>query len=139
MRGCSASDATSRRLKPGLACWRAINLFLRLLAGAQPGISAPAGIVEDASSMAHGVLYRLPLRKFARLDSSEGKQYRYLWTDVEDQAGNHLPSVTYRVSSSLGAEGKLGKKYMALIRDAARERRLPQSHIDFREGIEVRG
>ncbi len=102
------------------------------------GISAPANIVEDASSKVHGVLYRLPLRKFARLDNSEGRQYSYLWTDIEDQAGNRLPAVTYRVRRSLGAEGKPGKQYMTLIRDAARERRLPQNHIDFLDAIEVR-
>jgi len=59
-----------------------------------------------------GVLYRLPLRKFARLDNSEDKQYSYLWTDIEDQAGNRLPAVTYRVRRSLGAQGKPGKQYI---------------------------
>lgn len=78
--------------------------------GAQSGISAPANIVEDASSMVHGVLYRLPLREFARLDNSEGRQYSYLRIDIEDQAGNRLPAVTYRVRRSLGAEGKRGKQ-----------------------------
>lgn len=106
--------------------------------GAQPGISAPANMVEDASSTVHGVLYRSPLCKIARLDNSEAKQYRYLWTDIEDQAGDRLPAVTYRVLRSRRAEGKPGKKYMTLIRDAARERRLAKIHIDFLAGIEVR-
>jgi cation transport regulator ChaC len=106
--------------------------------GAKPGISAPANIVKDASSAVHGVLYLLPLRKFARLDNSEGKQYGYLWTDIEDQAGNRLPAVTYQARHSPGAQGKPGKQYMTLIRDAARQRRLPQSYIDFLDSIEVR-
>ncbi|WP_372825074.1 gamma-glutamylcyclotransferase [Polaromonas sp.] len=74
----------------------------------------------------------------ARRDNSEGRLYGYLWIDIGDQAGNRVPAVTYQVRRSLGARGKPRKKYMALIRDAARERRLPQSHIDYLDGIEVR-
>jgi len=44
----------------------------------------------------HGVLYLLPLHKFARLDNSEGKQCGYLWTEVEDDAGQRVPVVRCR-------------------------------------------
>lgn len=106
--------------------------------GAKPGISAPANIVEDADSNVHGVLYLLPRRKFARLDNSEGKQYHYLWTEIVDSVGEKLPAVTYRVADPDAVQGKPGKQYMNLIRRAARERNLPESYIEFLNGIEVR-
>jgi hypothetical protein len=46
--------------------------------GARPGISAPANIANDPGGTVHGVLYLLSLRKFVRLDASEGRQYAYL-------------------------------------------------------------
>jgi cation transport regulator ChaC len=106
--------------------------------GAKSNISAPANIVEDANSVVHGVLYLLPLKKFARLDNSEGKQYTYLWTHIEDNMSNRLSAVTYRVTDPHAPEGKPGKQYMNLIRSAARERGLPQEYIDFLDSIEVR-
>lgn len=65
--------------------------------GGKPGKSAPANIVADSDGTVHGVLYLLPLRKFARLDNREGKQYRYLWNDVIDQKGEQILAVTFRV------------------------------------------
>jgi cation transport regulator ChaC len=106
--------------------------------GAKPGMSAPANIVKDPQSEVHGVLYLLPRRTFARLDNSEGKQYSYLWTEIEDNMGNRLPAVTYLVADTSSPEGKPGKQYMNLIRTAARERGLPQHYIDFLDSIEVR-
>jgi cation transport regulator ChaC len=117
---------------------RGYRLVFTTAGGAKPGVSAPANIVADANSVVYGVLYLLPLRKFARLDNSEGKQYSYLWSDIEDEAGTRLVAITYQVRPSLGTQGKPGKQYMTLIRDAARQRCLPQSYIDFLDSIEVR-
>ncbi len=73
------------------------RLAFSVAGGMQPGVSAPANIVKAPGNTVYGVLYLLPLRKFARLDNSEGKQYGYLWTDVIDNARNHLDAVTYAV------------------------------------------
>lgn len=85
----------------------------------------------------HGVLYRLPLRKFARLDASEGSQYAYLWTAVEDDAGARVPAVTYKMPW-LAPEGRPGRRYFELIRDAARQRGLPADYVAFLDGVETR-
>ena len=85
----------------------------------------------------HGVLYLLPLRKFARLDASEGRQYGYLWTDGEDSSGRRLPLVTYRVLHA-APEGKPGLAYLNLIRDAARQRGLPAEYVAFLDRVEAK-
>lgn len=106
--------------------------------GAKPGMSAPANVVSDPGQAVHGILYLLPLRKFARLDNSEGKQYTYLWTTIEANAGNRVSAITYFVADPHASEGKSGKQYMNLICTAARERNLPKRYIDFLDAIQVR-
>lgn len=114
------------------------RLVFTTAGGAKPGKSAPANIIADPKGNVHGVLYLLPLRKFARLDNSEGKQYTYLHTAVADQAGKRIPAVTFRVRDLNAAEGKPSRRYINLIRRAARERGLPPSYIEFLDNVEER-
>lgn len=113
------------------------RLVFSVAGGMRPGVSAPANIVPAPGGVVYGALYRLPLRKFARLDNSEGKQYGYLWTEIEDLAGNRLSAVTYRVPRD-APEGRPGRAYLNLIREAARQRGLPAEYIAFLDGVEAR-
>jgi gamma-glutamylcyclotransferase (GGCT)/AIG2-like uncharacterized protein YtfP len=103
----------------------------------RPGISAPAHIVAAPGESVYGVLYLLPLRKFARLDASEGRQYDYVWTDMEDANGQRVSAVTYKVPH-VAPEGRPGRQYLNLIREAARQRKLPPAYVDFLDRIEAR-
>lgn len=114
--------------------WR---LVFTVSGGHRPGLSAPANIVQAPGESVFGVLYRLPLRKFARLDNSEGRQYRYLWTEVEDSQGRRIPAVTYQVAVA-AAPGRPSPAYLNLIREAARQRGLPTDYIARLESVEVR-
>lgn len=105
--------------------------------GMRPGISAPANIVEAPGTTVQGVLYLLPLRKFARLDASEGRQYAYLWTVIEDAAGARLPVVTYKMPWP-APEGLPGRRYFELIREAARQRGLPSEYVAFLDTVETK-
>lgn len=113
------------------------RLVFTVAGGMRPGVSAPANIVEAPSETVHGVLYLLPLRKFTRLDNSEGRQYAYLWTEVEDAAGNRLPVVTFRVPDA-AAEGRPGRRYLDLIREAARKHGLPAGYVAMLDRVEPR-
>ena len=70
------------------------RLAFTVAGGMQPGLSAPANIVEAPGETVHGVLYLLPLRKFARLDNSEGKEYTYHWSEAVDASGISRLSLT---------------------------------------------
>jgi len=113
------------------------RLAFTVAGGMRPGASAPANIAEQPEGVVYGVLYRLPLRKFARLDNSEGKQYDYVWTDAEDLAGNRVPVVTYKVPHA-APEGRPGKAYLNIIREAARQRALPADYIAHLDEVEAR-
>ncbi len=113
------------------------RLAFTVAGGRKPGLSAPANIVEAPGETVHGVLYLLPLRKFARLDASEGRQYGHLWAEAEDATGARLPMATFKVPHA-APEGKPGRRYLDLIREAARQRGLPADHIAFLDGIEAR-
>ena len=113
------------------------RLVFSVAGGMKPGVSAPVNIVEAPGQSVWGVLYLLPLRKFARLDNSEGKQYAYLWTEVEDVAGQKVRAVTYKVPHAAG-EGRPGRRYLDLIREAARQRGLPPEYIDTLDRVETR-
>lgn len=113
------------------------RLAFTVAGGMRPGTSAPANIVAAPGDSVYGVLYLLPLRKFARLDASEGRQYHYLWPDIEDTSGRVVSAVTYEVPHA-APEGRPGRQYMNLIREAARQRVLPTEYADFLDHIEVR-
>jgi hypothetical protein len=100
----------------------------------RPGVSAPADIADDPGGAVHGVLYLLPLRKFVRLDASEGRQYAYLWTEVEDAGGNFVPAVTYKVPTAV-PEGQPSLRYLNLLREAARQRGLPDHYVESLEKV----
>lgn len=105
--------------------------------GMRPGLSAPANIVAAPGDSVWGVLYLLPLHKFARLDASEGVQYAYVWPEVQDTAGNRVSAVAYSVPHAV-AEGRPGKAYLNLVREAARQRGLPPDYIAFLDRVEAR-
>jgi len=129
-----------RRIAPAEARigWlRGYSLVFTLAGGMRPGVSAPANIVEAPDATVYGVLYRLPLRQFARLDASEGRQYGYLWTEVEDAGGNRLAAVTYKVPHA-APEGRPGRSYLNTIREAARQRGLSEDYIAFLDRVEAR-
>lgn len=105
--------------------------------GRRPGVSAPANIVDAPGDSVHGVLYRLPARKFARLDASEGVQYGYLWVDVEDDSGNPVAAVTYKLRWP-AEEGQPSRQYLALLQEAARQRGLPGAYIAFLDAVTPR-
>ena len=105
--------------------------------GRYPGVSAPANIVEAPGESVYGVLYLLPPRKFARLDNSEGKQYAYVWADVEDAEGQRIPAVTYKVADAV-PEGQPSRQYLDLLREAARQRGLPADYRAFLDRVEAR-
>lgn len=113
------------------------RLAFTVAGGRRPGTSAPANIVESPGDTVHGVLYLLPLRKFARLDNSEGKQYEYLWTEVEDTEGNIIPAITYKMSQA-ASDGRPSQAYLNLILEAARQRSLPANYISSIESVEAR-
>lgn len=112
------------------------RLCFTVAGGMRSGVSAPANIAEAPGETVHGVLYLLSLRKFARLDASEGRQYAYLWTESEDAAGARLPVVTYKVASA-APEGRPSLRYLKLVREAARHRGLPDHYIQFLDNIEA--
>jgi len=105
--------------------------------GRYPGLSAPANIVEAPGESVYGVLYLLPPRKFARLDNSEGKQYAYVWADVEDAEGQRTPAMTYKVADAV-PEGQPSQQYLNLLREAARQRGLPADYRAFLDRVEAR-
>ena len=113
------------------------RLVFTVAGGMRPGVSAPANIVAAPGGVVYGALYLLPLRKFARLDNSEGKQYDYLRAEAEDLAGNRLPVVTFKVPHA-APEGRPGLGYLNLLREAARQRGLPAEYIAFLDSVEAR-
>ncbi len=112
------------------------RLCFTVAGGRRPGFSAPANIVKDPGSTVHGVLYFLPLRKFVRLDASEGRQYAYLWTETEDVTGAPVPVVTFSATGGV-PEGRPSLPYMNIIREAARQRGLPESYVSFLDQVDT--
>lgn|SRR5215831_19581965 len=115
-----------------------IHRFDQLAAGGRkPGLSAPVDIAHAPGERVWGALYLLPLRKFVRLDASEGRQYAYLWVDVEGRDGQTVRALTYHVPYP-APEGYPSRGYLSLIREAARERGLPADYIAFLDQVEAR-
>jgi cation transport regulator ChaC len=113
------------------------RLVFSIAGGMKPGVSAPANIIEAPGESVWGVLYLLPLHKFARLDNSEGKQYDYVWTKIEDTAGNKVRALTFKVPRAM-VEGRPGRRYLERIREAARQRALPAEYIAMLDRVETR-
>ena len=113
------------------------RMVFTVAGGRRPGISAPANIVEAPGEEVYGVLYRLPLRKFVRLDNSEGNQYAYLWTEAEDAAGERLNVITYRVPGT-AKEGRPSRAYLDLLCEGARASGLPSNYVARLGRVEAR-
>lgn len=129
-----------RRIRPAetrVGRLRGYRLVFTVAGGMRPGLSAPANIVAAPDATVHGVLYRLPLRQFVRLDAGEGRQYDYLWTEAEDAGGNRLAVVTYKVAQA-APEGRPGRSYLNTIREAARQRGLSEDYVAFLDRVEAR-
>jgi cation transport regulator ChaC len=126
-----------RWLDARVGCLGGYRLAFTRAGGRHPGMSAPANILETPGEAVYGVLYLLPLRKFARLDNSEGKQYEYLWTEVRDTDGKELSAVTYKVGSA-AMEGQPSRAYLDLVREAARQRGLPADYIAMLDRVQAR-
>lgn len=120
---------------------RFVELFQRIdqvaAGGRRPGVSAPADIAEAPGEHVWGVLYLLPLGKLARLDASEGRQYAYLWVEVEDRDGRTVRALTYRVPYP-ASEGRPSRGYFSRIREAAEQRGLPDEYRAFLDRVETR-
>ena len=112
------------------------RLCFTVAGGRRPGVSAPANIVKDPGRTVHGVLYLLPLRKFVRLDASEGRQYAYLWTEAEDESGTPIAAVTFSATCGV-PEGRPSLPYMNIIREAARQRGLPEYDVSFLDRVDT--
>lgn len=115
-----------------------IQKFNQIAAGGRnPGVSAPADIVEANGETVWGVLYLLPFNKFVRLDASEGRQYDYLRIDAEDRNGRIVRALTYHVPYP-APEGRPSRGYLKLIRTAAQERGVPEDYTAFLDSVEPR-
>ncbi len=113
------------------------RLCFTVAGGRRPGASAPANIRAAPGQAVYGVLYLLPLRKFARLDASEGRQYAYLEVDVVEASGAKIRAMSY-IGPADAPEGRPSRAYLEIVRAAARERGLPAQYIAFLERIEPR-
>lgn len=113
------------------------RLCFTVAGGHRPGASAPANLRPARGEAVYGVLYLLPLRKFARLDASEGRQYEYLEVDVIDASGAEVRARSY-IGPADAPEGRPSRAYMEIVRTAARERGLPVEYIALLDGIEPR-
>lgn len=113
------------------------RLCFTIAGGRRPGVSAPANITEEPESTLYGILYLLPLHKFVRLDASEGRQYDYLWIDVDDADGVKVPAVTFKVTGAQ-PEGRPSLPYLQKILKAAQQRSLPSQYLEALKKIEPR-
>ncbi|MBI2753765.1 MAG: gamma-glutamylcyclotransferase [Betaproteobacteria bacterium] len=113
------------------------RLCFTVAGGRRPGSSAPANIRPAPGDAVYGVLYLLPLRKFTRLDASEGRQYAYLEVGVRDASGAEIRAMSY-IGPAGAPDGRPSRAYLEIVRAAARERGLPAETIAFLGGIEPR-
>lgn len=70
----------------------------------------------------------------AGADPDRGMNLR---TEVEDSEGHRVAAVTYRVAHA-AAQGRPSRSYLNLIREAARQRGLPEDYIARLDRVEVR-
>ncbi len=58
-------------------------------------------------------------------------------TKIEDTAGNRVRALTFKVPRAM-VEGRPGRRYLGLIREAARQRALPAEYIAMLDRVETR-
>jgi gamma-glutamylcyclotransferase len=125
----------ARECRPG----RVKGYRLRFnLDGRPKGRSAPANLQADPDAEVWGVLYRITRHDLMRLDATEGvpgRGYRHIETEAEDLNGRAVPVVTY-MAQGKDIDGKPSLRYISLLRDGARARGLPETHIQFLERVE---
>jgi len=56
---------------------------------------------------------------------------------IEDANGQRVSAVTYKVPH-VAPEGRPGRQYLNLIREAARQLKLPPADVDFLDRVEAR-
>ena len=109
------------------------------LEGKPKGRAAPANLEPDPASEVWAVLYRITRRDLLWLDHTEvvpGWQYRHLWTEAEDRAGNRLrPAVTY-IADGMATDGRPSRRYLTLLREGARAHDLPAHWVHMLEKLE---
>ncbi len=109
------------------------------LEGRPKGRAAPANRCADPNAEVWGVLYRITRIGLLHLDAIEGvpgRRYRHLWLDAQDRDGQPLKAVTY-IADGLEHDGKPSLRYITLLRDGARARRLPQHWLNHLDQIEA--
>ncbi len=107
------------------------------LEGRPKGKAAPANISRDEDAEVWGVLYLITRRDMVWLNSTEGIpgwRYRPIWLDAEDQTGSPLPVFTY-IADGLEKDGNPSQRYITLLRDGARTRRLPEQWINHLDNV----
>lgn len=129
-----------RRMTPGQARPGRIDGYrLRFnLDGRPKGKAAPANIEADPDAEVWGVLYLLKRRDLIRLDATEGvpgRRYRHLWIAAEDGDGVRIDAVTY-IADGNEEDGKPSLRYITLLREGARQHRLPDGWIAHLDSIE---
>ena len=112
---------------------------LRFNLGGRPsGKAAPANLHPDPDAEVWGVLYRITRRDLIRLDSTEGvpgRGYRHVVVEAEDRNGRVIPAVTY-IAPGKEMDGKPSLRYITLLREGARTHELPETYIQFLDGVE---
>ncbi len=107
------------------------------LEGRPIGKAAPANICVDPDSELWGVLYRITRRELLRLDQTEGvpgRNYRHMLVPVEDADGNIVTAVAY-MARGKDIDGTPSLRYMTLLREGARAHGLPDSWLQFLDGV----
>jgi len=108
------------------------------LDGRPKGKAAPANLHPDPGAEVWGVLYRITRRDLLRLDSTEGvpgRGYLHVEIEAEDRNGRVVQAVTYMAQGN-EVDGKPSLRYITLLRDGARAHGLPETHIQFLEGVD---
>ncbi len=107
------------------------------LEGRPKGKAAPANICPDPDGELWGVLYRITRRELLRLDSTEGvpgRHYRHVLVPAEDNEGNVVTAVTY-MARGKDTDGTPSFRYISLLREGARAHGLPDSWVQFLDGV----
>jgi gamma-glutamylcyclotransferase len=108
------------------------------LDGRPKGKAAPANLHPDPGAEVWGVLYRITRRDLLRLDSTEGvpgRGYRHVEIEAEDGNGRVVQAVTTWLRVMRWMESRrCGTS--PLLRDGARAHGLPETHIQFLEGVD---
>jgi cation transport regulator ChaC len=107
------------------------------LEGRPKGKAAPANICPDADQVVWGVLYKITRRDMLRLDSTEGvpgRRYQPTWLVAEDMDGSSLTAIAY-VATGKEVDGNPSPRYIALLREGARNHGLPEHWIAFLDGV----